>query len=179
VTEEMTDKKVNEEIFYHSTPSMFRNRPFLFTFSLIAAVIGVIGLIMWMLADSADKALIVKSIVAIFVGAVGFGILFVWWLEVINTRLTVTNERITFRVGILSKKIHEVFLSDIRSVQISQDLLQRLLGTGHLEIASAASTDAEIKIDGIPKAYSVKEIIDDQRRKIQPVKSADTATDGE
>jgi len=179
VTEEMNNKEVNEEIFYHSTPSMFRNRPFSFTLSVIVVAIGFIGLIMWMLADSADKVLIVKSIVAIFVGAVGFGILFFWWLEVINTRLTVTNERITFRVGILSKKIHEVFLSDIRSVQISQNLLQRLLGTGRLEIASAASTDAEIQIDGIPKAYSVKEIIDEQRRKNQLVKSADTATNGE
>jgi len=95
---------------------------------------------------------------------IGWIILAIWWLKAANTRLTVTNERITFRIGILSKNIREIFLSDIRGVQINQRLLQRILGTGHVEVASAASAEAEIQIDGIPQAYEVKDIIDKYRR---------------
>ena len=161
----------NEEVtreytLYDSTPSMLRNKPFQYIFSIAATLAGCLGLFFWFMhADSDEhRGLMVISVILMFVGAIGFSYLFFWWLEVINTRLTVTNERITFRVGIISKNIREVFLSDIRSVQISQGLMQRLFGTGLLEIASAASTDAEIKIDGIPNAYSVKEIIDKHRR---------------
>jgi len=170
--------KSKEIDLYDSTPSMFRNKPFQYTFSFAATVIGIMGLVIWLIHGSSDRVLLVISIGCMSIGIIGFSILFFWWLEIINTRLTVTNERITFRVGILSKNIREVFLSDIRSVQINQRLLQRIFGTGLVEIASAASSDAEISIDGIPDAYEVKKIIDEHRRRIQ-MKNADDATTDE
>jgi uncharacterized membrane protein YdbT with pleckstrin-like domain len=155
----------DEQKLYDSAPSMFRNRPFLYIFSWLAAIGGVIGLVYALINQgTSDSFWFALSIIAIIVGFIGFMILFVWWLEVINTRLTVTNERVTLRRGILSKNIREVFLSDIRSVQINQRFLQRIMGTGHIEVASAGSSDAEILIDGIPQAYSVKKIIDEHRR---------------
>ena len=127
-------KETNGEmVLYDSTPSMFRNRPFLFLLSIIVPVIG------WI-------------------------VLLFWWLKVVNTKLTVTNERVTFRAGIFSKSIREIYLSDIRSVQINQQFLQRIFGTGTIEISSAATSEAEIKIDGIPAAYQVKRFIDEYRR---------------
>ena len=171
--DEQVDKQVDEEQkIYDSTPSMFRNRPFLFIFSVIATVGGVIGLIYALIDQGrAESYWFGLSVMAAVLGFIGFMILFVWWLEVINTRLTVTNERVTLRRGILSKNIREVFLSDIRSVQINQRFLQRVMGTGHIEIASAGSADSEILIDGIPRAYEVKKIIDEHRRQNQREKS--------
>jgi len=108
-------------------------------------------------------------ILCVIIPVVGWIILFFWWLKSVNIRLTATNERVTLRSGILDKNIREVFLSDIRSVQINQRFLQRILGTGHVEIASAASSDAEIRVDGIPDAYQVKKIIDKYRRQTRRV----------
>ncbi len=176
VTEEIKEEVIQEKTFYDSTPSMFRNKPFLYMFSFAATVIGIFGLIIWFMHADSDRILFVTSVAGMILGVIGFGILFFWWLEIINTRLTVTNERITFRVGILSKNIREVFLSDIRSVQINQRFLQRIFGTGLVEIASAASSDAEISIDGIPDAYEVKRIIDEHRRRIQAQDSDDKIT---
>ena len=169
------DNKVDEEDkLYDSTPSMFRNRPFLFIFSVIATVGGVIGLIYALIDQGSNKSpWFALSILAAVLGFIGFMILFFWWLEVINTRLMVTNERVTLKSGILSKNIREVFLSDIRSVQINQRFLQRIMGTGHIEVASAGSADAEILIDGIPRAYEVKKIIDEHRRQNNREKSND------
>jgi len=168
--ESRTEENGEKEL-YNSAPSMFRNRPFLFTISVLAMVAGLIGLIVWKPDESFGNAFL--SVLAMLCGFIGMIILFFWWLEVINTRLTATTERVTLKIGILDKNIREVFLSDIRSVQINQRLLQRILRTGHVEISSAASSDAEIKIDGIPNAYKVKEIIDENRRKTRRVMAPD------
>lgn len=104
-------------------------------------------------------------IVCVIVPVIGWIALFFWWLQIYNIKLTVSNERVTFRRGILSKNIREIFLSDIRSVEIDQTVIQRIMGTGKIEISSAASSDAEIIIEGVPDAYSVKKIIDEHRRK--------------
>jgi uncharacterized membrane protein YdbT with pleckstrin-like domain len=167
VDEKTVSKEEKEEkVLYDSTPSMIRNRPFVFLLSVIAVVLGVIGLISFIPGHAERENLwIFLSYVSVIIGSIGFMTLFFWWLRVVNTRLTVTNERVTFREGILSKNIREIFLSDIRSVQINQRLLQRLFGTGYIEVASAASAEAEIQINGIPKAYTVKKIIDTHRRK--------------
>ena len=122
-----------EKILYDTTPSMFRNRPFLFLIGLLTGI----GIIL---------------------------ILLPWWLLASNTRLTVTNERVTFKTGILAKNIREIFLSDIRSIQIDQTFQQRIFNTGKVEISSSATADAEISISGIPNPYEVKRLIDEYRR---------------
>ena len=97
----------------------------------------------------------------------GVGIILIllpWWLLASNTRLTVTNERVTFKTGILAKNIREIFLSDIRSIQIDQTFQQRIFNTGKVEISSSATADAEISISGIPNPYEVKRLIDEYRR---------------
>lgn len=91
-------------------------------------------------------------------------ILLPWWLLASNTRLTVTNERVTFKTGILAKNIREIFLSDIRSIQIDQTFQQRIFNTGKVEISSSATADAEISISGIHNPYEIKRLIDEYRR---------------
>jgi len=149
---------------------MFRNKPFFFILYFVAMVVGGIDLIDitfdlgWFSSPEENKWSFIP-VVLLILGGMGFVILAIWWLRVINTRLTVTNERVRFRTGILSKNIREVFLSDIRSVEISQRFIQRIFSTGTIEISSAATAEAEIAIDGLPKPYKVKELIDDYRRK--------------
>jgi uncharacterized membrane protein YdbT with pleckstrin-like domain len=167
----LKEKKVNKEKkvvdeerkLYCSTPAMFRNKPFSFILCLIMIFLPL-SMLIW---ESPPMPFVMLFVTLIIVGGTT---LFFWWLKVVNTQLSVTNERVTFRTGILSKSIREIFLLDIRSVQISQRFLQRLLGTGWLEIASAASAEAEITIDGIPQAYDVKRIIDESRRQSQSEK---------
>ncbi|MDM8560406.1 PH domain-containing protein [Candidatus Parabeggiatoa sp. HSG14] len=158
----MNKEKKAEEVLYCSTPAMFRNRPFLFISCLIMVFLPLLAAIGTLTMPTG-----VVLLFSVFLVSIGGMVLFFWWLKVVNTQLAVTNERVTFRTGILSKNIREIFLSDIRSVQISQTLLQRILGTGWVEIASAASSEAEITIDGIPQAYEVKRIIDENRRQLR------------
>lgn len=149
-----------EKILYDSVPSMVLNRPFSYFACLIAMLIGIYSFFLWIKEGNAFYI-----IVGMIAGLIAVIIFINWWITVINTRLTVTASKVTLREGILSKKIHEIFITDIRSVQIDQNLLQRILGTGTLEVSGAATEAAEIRIDGIPDAYKVKECIDKHREK--------------
>lgn len=149
-----------EKILYDSVPSMVLNRPISYLACIIAMIIGIYSFITWF-----NQGNTFYIIVGMITGIIGLTIFVSWWITVINTRLTITEKRLTLREGILSKNIHDVFVSDIRSVQIQQTLLQRILGTGTVEVSGAATVEADIKIHGIPNAYEVKECIDKHRKK--------------
>jgi len=86
-----------------------------------------------------------------------------WWLKAVGTTLTVTNERVTLRLGLLSKHTSDVMLSDVRNVQVSQGVLQRMLGVGAVGVASAGHGGMEIEVGGIPDPQEVKRLIDEGR----------------
>ncbi len=124
-----------EKTLFEAHPTMFRANPIGFILGIVLIAVGV-----------------------------GLLILLVWWLKVIGTKLTVTNERITLRKGILSQHTNEVYHTDVRNVQISQGILQRMLGVGAIGISSAGQAGVEIKVVGILNPEKIKEIIDRHRR---------------
>ncbi|HEV58828.1 MAG TPA: PH domain-containing protein [Phycisphaerales bacterium] len=137
-SKEYSERKApgEERVLYDGRPSMWRNRPVGFVLSLFLILVGGVGLV----------------------------ILAIWYLRVLGTRLTVTSERTTLRHGILSKHISEVLHRDVRYVELTQGALQRLLGVGTIEIASAGHAGVELAVSGIPHPDKVKQIIDEQRR---------------
>lgn len=72
--------------------------------------------------------------------------------------------RITLERGLLSKSYRELIVRDIRSVEIDQSLLARLVGIGDLTISSAARVDADEEIEGIPNPKAVRDLILAQRQ---------------
>ncbi len=55
---------------------------------------------------------------------------------------------------------NEVLIQDIRNIQINQGPLQRITDAGKIGISSAAQSDIEIEVQGIPNPKRVKAIID-------------------
>ena len=124
-----------ETILYRAHPAMFRNRPVLFLLCL--ALVGAWGIgLPWLLA---------------------------WWIHSLATTLTVTDERISLRRGILAKYTSDVLIADVRNVQIGQSMLQRLFGVGSVGISSAGQGGLEIEVTGLPAPWRVKGIIDERR----------------
>ena len=127
---------MEETTLYEANPSMFRNRPIWFIINIFLIAFFGLGLV----------------------------ILFFWWLKAKGTTITVTNERITLRTGILSKNTTEVYLSDVRNVQMKQGFLQRMFSVGSIGISSAGTGGIEISIHGIKSPEKIKEIVDQYRR---------------
>ena len=64
------------------------------------------------------------------------------WVKRSATVLRIYRGRVTLERGILSKCERELFMRDIRSIDIDQTLLGRMAGIGDITIATAAAADA-------------------------------------
>lgn len=129
---------MSSDILFEARPAMFKNNPIGFIVSIILIAAFGLGLI----------------------------ILFFWWLKCKNERIIVTADKVTKRTGIFSKNTNDIYLSDVKNIRVSQNLFHRMFKVGAISIASAGTAGIEISISGIPNPNRVKEIIDEQRRKI-------------
>ena len=120
-----------EETLCEIHPVMFRNSPVVFILFVLMA--------------------------PMLLGIVG---LLIWWLLTKAASLTITNKRVVQRRGLLSKHTTEVVHRDIRNIQVSQSMLQRLFGVGSIGISSSGQGGVEIQFSGIEDPESVKALID-------------------
>lgn len=85
-----------------------------------------------------------------------------WWRRA-SIVLRVYPGRLMLERGIFSKCYREFLARDIRSIDIDQSFLARLVGIGNLSISTAATVDAAEQIEGIPNPHAVRELILAQR----------------
>jgi uncharacterized membrane protein YdbT with pleckstrin-like domain len=126
---------LEEKVVYESHKKMFRSHPLQFIVYVVLIPLYGAGLIL----------------------------LLAWWLSCRNTKLTVTNRRTTLAVGLLSKTTSEVLHRDVRNVQVSQGVIQRLMGTGTIGISSSGQAGIEIEAAGIRHPQRVRQLIDMHR----------------
>ncbi|HJO94516.1 MAG TPA: PH domain-containing protein [Victivallales bacterium] len=122
---------VEEETLYEKHPSMFRNRPILFIIFIILIILYGLGLLL----------------------------LLIWWLKALSSKLTITNKKTTYRKGLLSKYTNDVWHTDVRNVQVGQNLFQRIFNVGSVGISSAGQGTIEIMAYGFREPEEVKELI--------------------
>jgi membrane protein YdbS with pleckstrin-like domain len=80
------------------------------------------------------------------------------------TLLQVYPDRIRFTRGLMSKCYRDYKPRDIRSIDIDQTLLQRMVGIGDLTISTAATAEASEEMESIPDPQGVRDLILGQRR---------------
>lgn len=86
------------------------------------------------------------------------------WVKRSSVVLRVYRGRVALRRGLLTKCERELFMRDIRSIDIDQSLLGRLAGIGDLTISTAASADAVESIEGVPNPQRIRDLIIGQRQ---------------
>ena len=72
---------------------------------------------------------------------------------------TITNRRVICRRGIIAKDTAEVDIKDIRGVNVSQSIYQRIVGIGDVIIGTSAFSGAEVSFTGVKNPSEVKEKI--------------------
>ena len=77
----------------------------------------------------------------------------------LGKRYRISNQRVVVEQGYLSKRVAEVEVGDIRSINLVQSFLQRLTRTGDIEISSAANDGVDVHFAGVLHPESVKERI--------------------
>jgi uncharacterized membrane protein YdbT with pleckstrin-like domain len=102
----------------------------------------------------------------------GFAVMAVGAISIVNVMIarrrqswTVTSDRIVEQRGIIATSRREMELADIRSVEVSKRVIQRMLGLGDVTIASAASADFAIRLLDIPDPDGVAKTVRKARLK--------------
>jgi len=82
-----------------------------------------------------------------------------WELRRRATRYTITRQRVIRRTGYLRRVQQEVRTRDVRELGLHQGPIERLVGVGTVEIATAATAKRELRIARVPNAKKVIEIL--------------------
>ena len=118
--------------------------------AFLAAVVQQTG---W---DHSAKNVIFGVIVAIWVVIVGW--LTVWpYLNWLTTHFVLTDRRVMFRHGLLTRSGIDIPLARINSVEFRHGIIDRMLGTGILIIESASQDPLEF--DDIPRVEQVHSLL--------------------
>jgi len=112
-----------------ATPVMFRNHPIGFLITVLLTPLGV-----------------------------GALIFIYWYLSNKTTKLSVSDGKVFYEVGLFSKAVTDVDVNAIRSMRIKQTFAERIFGVGSLSIYTAGDKP-EIRIKGIRNPLVVKELL--------------------
>jgi membrane protein YdbS with pleckstrin-like domain len=61
--------------------------------------------------------------------------------------------------GVLARQVRSIRVADLRNINVSQSVMQRLLDVGDVEFSSAAGGDVEVIFFGVPEPMQVKEFV--------------------
>lgn len=94
-----------------------------------------------------------------------FGLILAWWpfrriLAWATSEYVITNERVIHRGGLLTKRSMEIPIMGVADVLFSQNLLQRIGGTGDVSIESAGGL-GYLRLSYIQRANEVHRIVYD------------------
>jgi uncharacterized membrane protein YdbT with pleckstrin-like domain len=102
----------------------------------------------------------------------------VWkWLETRNTTYTLSDQRLKFTRGIFTKTTEDLELYRVRDTKFEQNLFERMVGLGKIEVFTTDETSPTIKLAYIEGAEAVREKIRalvEARRDAKRVRYLDT-----
>ncbi len=74
------------------------------------------------------------------------------YLRLRHTEQGVTNKRVVFKTGIISRKSEEMKLGSIETVEIDQGILGRILGYGNVKVTGRGTSDVLFRCVADPMA---------------------------
>ena len=84
----------------------------------------------------------------------------IWkWLETKNTVYTLTDQRLKFTRGVLTKVTDDLELYRVRDTKFQQDFFERMCGLGEVVLYTTDETSTEIRLPYIKDAEAVREKI--------------------
>ena len=84
----------------------------------------------------------------------------IWkWLETRNTVYTLTDQRLKFTRGVLSKPTEDLELYRVRDTRFQQSVWERMVGLGEIELHTTDETTSVVSLPFIRDAESVREKI--------------------
>ena len=147
------DLHPGEEIVFEGRPVWRSILSFYLTGLVAAAVVGVVVGI----AVSAVAGVLAWLVLFAVVVLVGF-------IRRVETRYTITNQRLRIQRGILSKSVQQTRIERVQNVNTHQSVFDRLLRVGTVDFDTAGTDDSDFTFVGVGSPHRVVEAVDRAQR---------------
>jgi uncharacterized membrane protein YdbT with pleckstrin-like domain len=145
-----------EQVFFHGHPSWLSMLDFHAKSTLGAVAAGVIAGAASALAGShVMVGWVVLAVLAVF----GLTLL-VGFIRRRATTYTITSERLTVELGLLSRELHETRLDRVQNVASRQSLFDRLLGIGTVDFDTAGGAGFDFSFRGVDDPEAIVRTVD-------------------
>lgn len=132
-----------EEVYYQGSPNIRGEFEGMIGWSLLGLALIVIGIVLWVF-------LTIPWWINLVLIVVGLLILLIPIFVARSTHYRITNYRVDYERGILSKRIDTLELWHVDDIDFHQSLLDRMLGVGTITIFSDDQTTPNLKVSGVP-----------------------------
>jgi uncharacterized membrane protein YdbT with pleckstrin-like domain len=152
----------SSEVRYQAHPSMLRMRPFSTLLALALMLAGVLvailgkGLLPALLPEQLNDRVV--QVVGIVVFALAAMQLLAWWVSTLSDRLKITDDEMLWTHGLMNKQYTEISMGSVRTVRVTQSLLQRLMNAGDITVFTTGDLP-ELVVRGLPEPNRVRELV--------------------
>jgi uncharacterized membrane protein YdbT with pleckstrin-like domain len=145
-----------EQVFFHGHPSWLSMLDFHVKAVLAAVLAGVIAGVASRLASN---HIVVGWVILAVLAVIGLAVL-VGFLRRQATTYTITSERLTVQLGLLSRELHETRLDRVQNVASRQSLIERLLGIGTVDFDTAGGAGYDFAFRGVDDPEAIVRTVD-------------------
>ncbi|CAN5395919.1 hypothetical protein BH09PLA1_BH09PLA1_31800 [soil metagenome] len=143
-----------EEVYFHGSPLLRGEVGRLFLFSLAAIIIIAIPILYWFYKDAWPYIWVTLACLVIGI------ILFLVPLIMVKTyRYRISNYRIDFERGLLSRNIDTLELWHVEDISFHQSLMDRILGVGSILIISHDGTTPRLELKSLPNPRPIFDML--------------------
>ena len=159
------DPEPGEQVFFHGHPS-WRS---MVAFHLKGFALSVLAGVLAGFATAAASGHVQVGWVAAAVVA-GFAIVLLsGLLSRLRTTYTITDQRLTIDIGLLSRDLHQTRLERVQNVNSRQTLPQRILHVGTVDFDTAGEAGFDFSFRGVSHPHEIVRTVDRALRKLPHV----------
>jgi uncharacterized membrane protein YdbT with pleckstrin-like domain len=127
---------------------------------ILAGLATIAWLVLGALLPARTEWLLSGGLVALF----WLGLLLVLLYRKLNVHYRLTNQRLIHKAGILRRVTDRIEIIDMDDISCNQNIFERLLGVGSIQVTSSDRTHPHIILRGVDNVQEVATIMDDARR---------------
>ena len=147
-----------EEVYFDGSPLLRAELGRVFVWALAGAILIAIP-ILWPKWHAAAQRLPMHWWLKIVFVVLGLAVLFWPALMIRTIRYRISNYRIDFERGLLSKQIDTIELWHVEDISLHQSLTDRILGTGNITVVSHDETNPRLELIGVPNPRPLFEMM--------------------
>lgn len=145
-----------EQVFFHGHPSWRSMVSFHLKGFVAAVVVGAIaGLVAAAIEGKVRVIWVIAGVLSAFAVALVVGV-----IKRRRTTYTISDQRLTIELGIVSKEVHETRIERVQNVSLRQSLLERALGVGTVDFDTAGGASFDFSFKGVSRPRQIVRTVD-------------------